>query len=180
MTRPVSGTTGTEIAKAITRPILLIELGFSSTLRYSSAGALTWNSLSWSSGAFRLSMPGSGSWSVDLFNATYAVGQTVLAQGTAGKTARVYQLYGAGPYADADGEQLFEGEMGEAVISGTTVRIALKKRPPQRTPRLLATPPVFNFLPAPGTVVRTAAGETVLETKSRNRAGYRRPMIRVG
>ncbi len=174
MTRPVSGATGTEIAKAVTTPILLLELGFSSTARYSSAGALTWLSQSWTSASFRLSMPASGDWAVEIFNDQYLVGATVLAQGTAGKTARVYQLYGAGPYADADGEQLFEGQMGEATITVDRVRIALKRRPPQRTPRLYVGPPVFNHLPPAGLVIRTGAGEVVLEPKDNNMAWKRR------
>ncbi len=176
MSRPVSSAHSTALAETVTRPLYLVELGFSSTLRISSRETLTYLSVSWTAASFRMSMPSSGNWSVDIFNEALSLGASVLSQGTAGKTAKVYHLTGAGPFADDDGELLLDGEMGEATIAGDRVQIALKKRPPLRTPRLLVAPPVFNHLPVSGTVIRTAAGETVLEPKSSNKAysGIRR------
>lgn len=173
MSRPVSGTTGTEIAKAITQPFYLLSLGFDVPVRYSSMAQVTYASLLWQAASFRISMPGSGNWSVEIFNDGYLLGQTVLTQGTAGRTAQVYQLHGGGPYADADGELLLDGEMGEATIEGARVSIALKRRPPQKTPRLYFLPPHFNHLPAEGQIIRTASGTTTLGSKY-DRSTWRR------
>lgn len=162
MSRPVSAGTGTEIAKAITAPLFLVELGFNVPVRYSSREQITWSSLLWQPASFKLRM--SGQWSVELFNDSFVIGQTVLTQGTSGRTARVYQLYGAGPsWADADGECLLDGEMGEATITGSTVSITLKRSAPQRTPRIYLNPPLCNHIPPAGTQIRTASGTVILE-----------------
>lgn len=173
MSRPVSVTTGTEITNPVTKPLYLVELGFPVTVRYSTGGTVTWNALLWQSASVRLSMPASGAWSLEIFNESYLIGQTALTHGTAGRTVRVYQLYGDGPYADDDAEALLDGQMGEASITPERVQIALKRRPPLRTPRIYFNPPVFNHLPPPGLVIRTAAGETVLEPKDNNQAWRR-------
>lgn len=171
MTRPISSTTDTEIGKAITRPFYLLYLGFNVPVRYSSMEQVTYLAVLWQAASFRLSMPASGNWSVEVWNDQYLLGQTLLTQGTSGRIARVYQLHGAGPYADDDGELLLDGEMGEAVIADGVVRIALKRRAPQRTPRLFCVPPTFNHIPPEGTIIRTATGTTELEPK-RNLSPY--------
>lgn len=164
MSRPVSTDTGIEIAKARTRPLWLVELGFSVPVRYSSREQVTWNSLIWSAASFKLNM--AGQWSIELFNDSGLIGQTVLTQGTTGRTATVYQLHGDGPtWVEADAECLLDGEMGEATITGSTVTIALKRSAPQRTPRLYLNPPICNHLPPDGLVIRTASGTTELRRK---------------
>lgn len=162
MSRPVSSATSTATGQALTRPLFLLELGFNVPVRYSSREQITWSSLLWQAASFKLGM--AGQWSVELFNEALVIGQTVLTQGTSGRTARVYQLYGDGPsWADADGECLLDGEMGEATITGSTVTIALKRSAPQRTPRLYLNPPLCNHIPPAGTQIRTASGVVTLE-----------------
>lgn len=164
MSRPVSTDTGTAIALTRTRPLYLLELGFSVPVRYSSREQVTWNSLVWSAASFKLNM--AGQWAVELFNDSLLIGQTVLTQGTAGKTAKVYQLYGDGPtWAADDAETLLDGEMGEAVITATTVSIALKRSAPLRTPRIYLAPPLCNHLPPDGVVIRTASQTVELRRK---------------
>lgn len=170
MTRPISSTTDTEIAKTVTRPLFLVYLGFNVPVRLSSREQITYASVLWSAASFTLQM-GAGEWRLEVFNEALLLGQTVLTQGTSGRIARVYQLYGNGPYADDDGELLLDGEMGEAVIADGVVRIALKRRAPQRTPRLFCVPPTFNHIPPEGTIIRTATGTTELEPK-RNLSPY--------
>lgn len=165
MSRPLSGATTTEVAKAITTCRFLVELGFSVPVRYSSREQVTWNSVVWSAASVRLGM-GGGAWTLDLFNDAYLIGQTVLTQGTSGRTARVYQLYGDGPtFAADDAEELLSGEMGEATISATNVRIALKRSAPLRTPRIYLAPPLCNHLPPDGVVIRTASQTVELRRK---------------
>lgn len=172
MTRPVSGTTTTAIGQPITKPILLLELGFPVPVRLSTGGAITWNSLLWSSASVRVSMPAGGAWTVDIVNESYSLGQTALAHGTAGRTAKLWQLYGDGPYAVDDAEQLLDGEMGAADIGPVSVRIGLKRRAPQRTPRIYFRPPTFNFLPPDGLIITTGAATTTLTTKKRSLSPY--------
>jgi len=163
VSRPVSGATGTEIAKTITRDRFLIELGFNVPVRYSNAEQVTWNSLIWQAASFKMAP---SCQSVELFNNEYLIGQTVLTQGTTGRTAAVYQLYGDGPTWTADdAECLLYGEMGEATITAGSVRIALKKSAPQRTPRLYLTPPICNHMPPDGVIIRTASQTVELRRK---------------
>lgn len=162
MTRPTSIATDTAVALTLTRPLFLIQLGFNIPVRLSNREQITYASVIWQAGSFRLQM-GSGGWAVEVFNESLLLGQTVLTQGTSGRTAKVYQLYGEGPWTEDDGECLLDGEMGEAVISGTSVVIALKRKAPQKTPRLYIGPPVFNHVPPAGTQIRTASGITILE-----------------
>lgn len=162
MSRPVSSATSTAIGQTITRPLYLLDMGFNVPVRYSSREQVTWNSLIWQAASFKLSM--SGQWSVELFNESLVLGQTVLTQGTSGRSVCVYQLYGDGPtWAADDGECLLDGEMGEATITGSTVTIALKRSAPQRTPRLYLNPPICNHIPPAGTQIRTASGTVILE-----------------
>ena len=174
MSRPVSGTTSSELALTRTRPLYLLQLGFNVPVRYSSREQVTWNSLPWQAASFRLNM--AGQWSVEIFNETLLLGQTVLTQGTSGRTAKVWQLYGDGPtWTTDDAEALLDGEMGEAIITSTAVSIVLKKRGPLRTPRLYFNPPLCNHLPADGQVIRTANGETTeLTTRRPNMSRARR------
>ena len=162
MTRPTSSSTDTAVAQTLTRPLFLIQLGFNIPVRLSNREQITYASVIWQAGSFRLQM-GSGGWAVEVFNESLLLGQTVLTQGTAGRTAKVYQLYGEGPWADEDGECLLDGEMGEATITGSTVTIALKRSAPQRTPRLYLNPPLCNHIPPAGTQIRTASGTVTLE-----------------
>lgn len=170
MSRPVSTAHGTALAETLTRPLYLVELGFPVPVRLSSRETTTWNSLLWTAASFRLSMP-AGNWTLEVFNEALLLGQTVLTHGTAGRTAKVYHLTGEGPFAADDAEQLLDGEMGQADI-GLTVRITLKPRPPQRTPRLYFNPPTFNHLPPDGLIITTGAGTTELTTKKRSLSPY--------
>lgn len=163
MSRPISGTTTTEVAKAITTSRFLVELGFSVPVRYSNAEQVTWNSLIWQAASFKLAPSYQ---SVELFNDEYLIGQTVLTQGTTGRTAAVYQLYGDGPTWTADdAECLLYGEMGEATITAANVRITLKKSAPLKTPRIYLAPPLCNHLPPDGVVIRTASQTVELRRK---------------
>lgn len=165
MSRPVSSATSTAIGLTITRPLYLVQLGFDVPVRLSSREQVTYTSLLWTAASLKLAM--GGNWSVEIFNEALLLGQTVLTQGTAGRTAKVYQLYGDGPtWADEDGELLLDGEMGEAVITTDRVSIVLKHRGPQRTPRIYFNPPTFNYLPPDGLIITTGAGTTTLEKRT--------------
>ena len=156
--RTLSATNTTEVAKTITRPFFLVELGFDTTVRLSSRASVVWDGYTWTAASFEWT----GS-DLVVFNETGSFGQIVLAQGTAGRTLKVWKLYGDGPtWAVADGEILLDGEMGAALID-EQVTINAKARPPQRTPRLYILPPVFNHLPANGTVIKTPSGNYTLE-----------------
>lgn len=162
MSRPVSSATTTAIGQTITRPLYLVQLGFNVPVRLSSREQVTYASVIWSAASLKLTM--GSNWSVEIFNESLLLGQTVLGQGTSGRTAKVYQLYGDGPtWADDDGELLLDGEMGEAVITADRVSIVLKQRGPQRTPRIYFNPPTCNHLPPEGLVIRTGAGVATLE-----------------
>lgn len=164
MSRPVSSATDAAIAQTLTRPLTLVELGFSPPVRLSSREQVVWNSQLWKAASMSVTVSDRGG-SVDIFNEELLFGQVVLAQGTAGRIARVWQLYGDGPdWTVDDAECQLDGEMGEAEIA-LRVRIALKHRPPQRTPRLLFQPPTFNHLPPAGLVIKTAAGTETLQAK---------------
>lgn len=117
----------TELGKTITRPGFLVEIGFATTLRYSSLGTLTWNGQDWTAYDVSVRLPnadgrGFNGAEIVVGNQNAAFGVICLLEGIAGKTVRVYQLYG-GATATADGYLAFNGVGDTCVIDQDKVRI---------------------------------------------------------
>lgn len=149
--RTLSAATAAEVVKPATRPIWLVELGFTTVVRYSSRETLTYLGVGWSAASLSIRAGNT----VDLFNEAFALGSVLLSEGTAGKTIKIYQLYGDGPtWADADGILIFDGEMASAEVNERVV-IRPKERAPRSAPNLYAAAPTFNHLPRAGLEIVT-------------------------
>ena len=158
MSRPLDGRTTTALAGDITRPLYLVEFGFTTPVRYSSRDTTTALTYTWTAASFDI-IHGDRP-TVQVFNANTTFGDLVLSEGVAGKTIKIYQAIEDGS-GYTDPEQIFDGEMGEATIT-EVVSISCRMTPPLRSPRLYAVPPYFNHAPAPGTRIETPKGIIIL------------------
>jgi hypothetical protein len=161
MTRPLSSSNSAELALSVTRPCYLIELGLATTLRLSSRETVTFRGNSFTAATVRVDLSGNR---IQLYNDSLSFTSTFLA-GVSGKTATVWLAYGETPFADADGDVVFEGEIG-AVGVGETIDIRLRPAPVRRIPRLYVTPTTFNHLPPDGLQILTPSGVFTLERKA--------------
>ena len=164
MGRTLSSTTQIEIAKAITRPFYCIYLGFSTPLRLTTHGSsISWDSQTWlpSDGpvptvSITQARDGMLVGALSLPNYDLSLSAIILSEGCAGKSCQIYKLYGAGPYASADGTEIFSGVMDAATgIDLDTVTIDLRGESfnDNYTPHILCNPPTFNHLPAQKVIV---------------------------
>lgn len=143
----------TELGKTITDPVFLVEMGFTTPVRYSSMSQITWNALTWLAADMNVRM--SDNPQLSIFNESGTLGTTVLSEGTAGKTVKIYMHY------NTYGTLIFSGVMGDATI-GERVSISCRMRPPIMTPRFHAIPPHCNFLPKTGTRIKVGSGNVIV------------------
>lgn len=165
MARGLSAEVTTAIGGDVTAPLYLVEMGFSTTARYSSRETVTWNSHSWLTAGMEVTF-NAGIPQVSFFNENTTFGQIVLADGTAGRTIKVWQCHeysgGTGPTGYTGPVLIFDGEMSDATI-GDRVRINCKQNAPLRTPRHVIGASICNHLPPPGTRFSTPSGIIILE-----------------
>lgn len=120
--RTLSSAAQAALAATVTRPIYLIEIAFSPVSRLSTAGDVTWNSLSWSGGervaVSGLSADGSGRQSgrVVIGNADLVFGALVLNNGVADRAVTIWSG-DAAALATGDLEMVFSGVIGSAETS---------------------------------------------------------------
>jgi hypothetical protein len=143
----------TELAKVITSPVYLVEMNFATPVRYSSMSQVTYLTFTWLAADMDVRM--SDSPTLSILNESLSLGTTILSEGTAGKTVKIYSYY------NTHGTLLFSGEMGGAVI-GERVSIVCKPRPPNLSPRFYAMPPHCNFVPKTGTRITVAKGTVIV------------------
>lgn len=159
--RTLSTTTDTETAKAITRPIELIELVLASgTYRWSSAGDVSFNGYTWSESGAQVdhlqSLAGGAQQGIiSLSNTDNAASALVLADGVADAPITLYQLYGDGPYAADDAVELFSGVCdGAPQIGLDRVQISITSagRAREFAPRIYFEQ-FCNWIPPAGKVI---------------------------
>ena len=118
----LSGPTLAALGLTVTRPGFLIQIEFSTILRLSTMGDVTWNSLLWTAADIRVSglgQDGSATTTgqLTLGNADQAYGALVLNEGASDIRVSVWALY-AGATATGDPVQRFTG-----VINGATIDV---------------------------------------------------------
>lgn len=175
--RTLVGSTSTGVAAAVTLPGYLIEIGFTTPLRISTRGTLTWDSKSWAAADARvsgLSADGSasslngaldiGNFDTNIGGLGSGMGVLVLAEGVAGRACSIWAYYGDTAPAAGDPVKVFSGVCDAADIpSDGPVRITLAQSGGRTLycPRTYLTADSgFSYLPTPGQLVRFN-GETI-------------------
>lgn len=170
--RTLGGATTTEVGAAVTRPGYLIEIAFSTTVRFSSRGTISWSGQTWT--AYDCNVRGLGvdssevqtEGALDIGNADLVMSTLILSEGVSGRAVRVWKFYGDAS-ALADPVLLFDGMADEATISDNGRVLITLQQAGGRTlycPRTYITPDAgFHWLPPQGQKI-TWNGETITLT----------------
>ena len=113
MSRPsVGGAFETKLSGAVTQPGYLLEIEFSTTVRWSTRGTLTWNSQTWVGREFKVQMSGGrgmdAKLTLTLLNNDNAIGTLCLADGVGNRNIRLWKFTGNAPSL-TDCSQIFGG-----------------------------------------------------------------------
>lgn len=163
MARTLTATQQTRTTNPVGRPMFLVELGFSTTLRLSSAsGSVTWNSQSWTPSGIRVERitpfgEGGQTASISLPDPAAVYFAIVRSEGVDDNVLKIWQLYGdpGDTYAVADAVQLFSGFMASVPKMAERINIANKTHSSrtQKIPRHTIGQPTANHLPEPGATI---------------------------
>lgn len=154
--RTMTGAMSTAVAADVRLPGYFVEIGFSTALRMSSRGVITWDSKTWT--AYDVSVENFGvdaggsvvTASVTIGNSAKTVSNDVMLYGVIDRTAKVWQFYGNTP-ALADPVLLFTGTVSAFnIASDVSVRLSLTTNASAvYCPRsYIDSGSGFNFLPA--------------------------------
>ena len=172
MSKTLTSKVDTAIAQTITRPRLLIEIGWSATVRLSTAEAVTWNGYTWAQSGARVERIGStggtnAALTLSLPNHSAAYGAIALSEGLADIPVSIWALYGASPFVAADGVKLFDGQMngGSITLERVTINCIAMRAATMFAPRLSLQPPVCNHLLPTGAVLSWNGDTYILERR---------------
>ena len=158
MPRSVSAPTLSAVAAVFTQPMYFLALHFSPVLRYSTLGERNWSGYQWAgTGAQIESLSddnGHMSGVISVPNADLSFGALVLSQGARGKACEIWAA-DASALDTADPVQIFSGYMDAAEIGmRVTIEIVSDRWEAAFLPRVVCAPPIFNHLPASGTLLK--------------------------
>ena len=171
MSRTISASTTTEVAKTITTPHTLVKINYTTPLYYCSSGDLTWNSISWSGQDIKVSNlnPDKGTGTLTIGDVSGVFGALILQYGIADKDITIYRLYGSTPWPSGDEELLFDGVGGGVSWDpGKSVTIGLQPAANRMmfAPRIVIDSSLgLNHLPVEGQAI-TWEGETYILERS--------------
>lgn len=174
--RSPSLTFGNAVAADVTDPIYLIEMTLDAPMKLSTRESIAWNGSMWQGGSGltggRASIRAAQDWStisVSLNNGDGALSEFLLSGNWRGQQIKVWQavlttgLYVEDGYVDdgyldefsVDVLQLFDGVLSSASRVYPTVELAARRSVGRGVyvPNLRVAAPVFNHLPAPGSVI---------------------------
>jgi hypothetical protein len=154
----------------VTFPLILVELGFSVTMRLASITTVFWNGYTWGSGlltanAINLQPSSSGSLTGSIFleNADNAMSTLILSEGARGKPVNIWYLYGTEPYQPEDAIQIFSGVIDGVPQMDMTVQLDIVSEGAMLwTPRITYTATRFSHMLPAGTVVTIGGQQFVL------------------
>lgn len=166
--KTLSGALSAALGAAVQRPALLVQIGFSTVQRWTSAATMTWNAQTWSARDLRLeglrvqALQVAGS--LILGNADDVAGTLVLAEGIQDKAITIWG-YDADATATGDVVWLASAVGASAQVDARAVRIALRHRSEfVHSPRARVTPAAgFTHLLPAGTVLRINGQDMRLE-----------------
>lgn len=161
MARDTSPNTDSEIVLAVTRPIYLLKMGFTTELRISSRETMTFDGDSYV-GVPNMKVTLSQSPVVRWMNVALAYGAVLISEGI-GQDVVLYILYGSPPFNSGDEDVYHSGIIGSGEINSENVEITLLPNEPTMSPIFRATGGIFKHLPPDGTEILTQSGLQVLK-----------------
>ncbi len=168
----VSTSTDAALAEDVTKPRYLVQLGFETVQYLCTREDVTWNGQTWTGNGvqvgrlFTNSDGGQGA-TIELPNADNAYSSLVFSEGVAGRVCKIWVLYGDAPFADEDAVPVFDGVMDACDVGALRVQVTCIGDGDKTgiSPNLVIGPPVFNHLPAAGTVLYWGNGTYKLEAE---------------
>lgn len=168
--KSISGALSAALNAPVQRPALLVQVGFSPVVRWSSMSTISWNGYTWTARGLRVDdlqvMPLSVSGTLVLDNSDDVAGTLVLSQGVQDKPIIIYG-YDAAATGAADVVWLANAVGGAARVAEREVRITLRHRTDlQLSPRTFIGPDTgFTCLLPTGTVLRINGQAVQLDRK---------------
>lgn len=161
--RTLTSAVNTAVTGPVTAPGYFVEILFSTPLRFSSRGTITWNGNTWlawdvrPAGLSADSDQSTAAGNITLGNSDFSLGIVVLAQGIVDRAINIWKFYGESP-ATADPVQVFAGVGAEVTLDPTKgiVTIGLQQaggRSAYSPRRYITAEQGFSFLPAAGQVI---------------------------
>lgn len=158
--KTLSSALQTQLGLTVTSPGYLVQLGYSSILRLSTMGDISWNSYTWSAADVRVSGIGqdgsaANSGNLQLGNTNDAYGALVLNEGASDIAVSIWACY-AGATATGDPVLVFSGVTNGAGIDSSKVTIPLlaQSNATLYSPRTFCNKASgFNFLQPAGTKI---------------------------
>jgi len=160
MPRSLSTNNATGVALDVTRPIYLLDMGFSTPMRLSSRETMTYDGNSYTAANIEVNLSPPNP-TVRIWNDQLAYGSIFIAQGTQGISVTLYVLYGETPFSPGDADTFWDGELGPATLD-EWIEVGLLPHRPQYCPKIMANDDIFSHLPPHGTEFQTLAGTIYL------------------
>jgi hypothetical protein len=173
--RTLGATFDTESSKTITRPTILVKLGFAlpaSPSWLSSGGTVTALSETWTGADIKIRGVSQSSVDLEIGNVDLAIGTSLLTNETLDLPVEVYLAYGdTTAFASSAVEQVFAGSLVQVpTITEKSVRIRAEVFSERKSimPRYRIAEPTFNHLPPPDFTL-TIGGNTITMPSDRDR-----------
>lgn len=156
--RDSTSSTDAALAGPVTEPVILVELGFETVLRYASSQNVTWNGQLWTAGRLASGRPldlratpaGNLAGSLALMNHDNTISSLIFSEGARGKSCKIWYLYGTAPYDVDDAQLMFSGLIdGGSINDVVSFDLISTEARDQFVPRLTFNAELFpHMLPA--------------------------------
>lgn len=159
------------VSAVITAPRLLLQIGWSPTVRICTRETVVWNGQTWLGGIGRVEdvrgSAASQSCRIVLPNHDGAYGAIALTQGLQDIAVAIWALYGTAPFAAGDAVPVFVGAMDGGRVTATEVAVdcIAMRGASMYAPRIYAHPPLCNHNQPTGTTLAWNGATFVLERR---------------
>lgn len=167
MPKTLTAHNSSEIGLSVSRPHWLVFFDFATPLRLSTRGTVTFDAQSWTGTQMTVAIASDGlSGQVVMTDHDSAMEAKLMAEGATGIAARVYMLYGDGPWSASDDDLWFDGEIGQTRGARGRITIPLVQPEARFAPRWrISQDNGFNHLPPDGLEIATKDGIVILRNE---------------
>ena len=156
------------VSDPLVTPFYLVELGFTPTLYLSSGPTITWDGHTWVAAPLEVSqinldITAEQTTSLRIANHDRSIGAILLNESAQDKPVKIWLNYDDPAFTPV---LMSEGQMDGAQI-GEFIELAVISRSTAygSTPRIICSPPLFNHLPPPGTVIKHGTRQITIEVR---------------